>query len=178
MADLRSAVARQMVRFHEIPPELAEYHVSHMDPAEVKETFLSYWRRRHTTQSDGALAERSEGDAAQKTCAYGPREAKLAGQKWSDPTASWSAATEHEARPTFTSELGANHGRPGEIPDSPGNMSRVLALALGVGCALGLREPSRPGTSMAEYGQTTNLPPKCDSGAFPPQGGGEGWFCL
>ena len=42
---LRSAVARQMVRFHEIPLELAEYHVGMMDPGEVKETFLSYWRR-------------------------------------------------------------------------------------------------------------------------------------
>ncbi len=45
MTTLRSAVARQMVRFHEIPPELAEYHVSHMDPGEVRWRFLNYWRR-------------------------------------------------------------------------------------------------------------------------------------
>ena len=97
---LRSAVARQMVRFHDIPPELAEYHVSHMDPAEVRWRFLNYWRR-------------------------------------------------------------------GEV-----------ALALGVGCALGLREFAAARTSQAEYGGTILSAPESDSGAFPPQGGGEGWFCF
>jgi hypothetical protein len=119
---LRSAVARQMVRVHNIPLALAEEHVGRMDREELFERFYRYWRRRPTTQSECALAERLEGDAAQKTCACGPREAKLAGQKWSDPTASWSAATKHEARPTFTSELGANGG-PAGIPVPAGVIS-------------------------------------------------------
>jgi len=42
---LRSAVARQMVRFHDIPLSLAEEHVAAMDREELLDRFKRYWRR-------------------------------------------------------------------------------------------------------------------------------------
>jgi len=44
MTSLRQTVAGQMVRIHEISPELAEYHVRQMTPFEVKQRFLFYVR--------------------------------------------------------------------------------------------------------------------------------------
>jgi hypothetical protein len=41
---LRSRVSDLMVRIHQIPPELADYHVRGMEPGEVKRRFLFYVR--------------------------------------------------------------------------------------------------------------------------------------
>ena len=46
MKSLRQVVSEQMVRVHRIGPELADYHVRQMEPAEVKRRFLFYVRSR------------------------------------------------------------------------------------------------------------------------------------
>lgn len=81
-------------------------------------------------QIECPLAESAEGNASQKTCAYGTQEAKLAGQKRSDLTGtSRSTATKREARPALTSELGLNQEQqPAGLPAPAGLAQPIVAL--------------------------------------------------
>jgi hypothetical protein len=62
------------------------------------------------------MAESRDGNAPQKTCAYGAQESKLAGQKRRDLTgASCSTETKREARRALTSEFGLNDAPPAGV---------------------------------------------------------------
>jgi hypothetical protein len=174
---LRQIVSLQMVRFHEIPPELAEAHVAAMDAVELRRRTKHYIRlaaelktcpiclelRRLVRDHDwktgivrDRICERCNENlgAIENHSAW---DGKVLGRRW------WKWFFDHSER--IAAHLERSTGE---------------RYARGVGVALGARpsEIRRTPDHSGRDGGTPNSPTSRDSGAFPPQGGGEGWFCL